>query len=248
MIKEALEYLVKISLAAAKPTQVDTGDPTKITMVIAGQTIEIDKPCPPRDHLALNLVSMISLADRWSEVFPSLWVNEEEVVLLIDDQTGHRVNRVVLPLEKSDVFLRLSGLSNSWLDQRGFIKLLRVDLADSLAPGILLDKVRKIRFENGQVTTQESLKNRESMGKQIIAAVSTDGEIPEEVSLEISVFKGIEKFLVRCSVDVDPARGLFQLAPFPDEIERVVDLALLEIQGRLFENVAETTNVYMGRP
>ena len=87
------------------------------------------------------------------------------------------------------------------------------------------------------------------MGRSITAKVSGEGEIPEEVTLEVPVYSTpgeTARYAVRCSVEVDPGTGRFTLAPPPDELTRVQTLALASIRERL----SQGTNIpaYLGAP
>ena len=250
MIHEALKYLIQQGAEAAAPMQVETGDPAKLTYLVQGKLVEIPKAVRPRTHTAEDIETLVATANRWEAAGPVIWVCEIGAVLVIDDADGHRVNTVTMHLKESEVFAKLRELDRAkpWLDQRAFIRLLRIDLAGTMPPGILLDRVRKIRFESGQVTHQEAARNRESMGRQVTAAISADGEIPEAVALEVTVFRGLMPAVITCSVDVDPGRGLLQLAPLPDELERVTELVLDDLKDRLTEDTGDGVTVYRGKP
>lgn len=249
MIREALQYVSELVTKGLKPEPVPTGDPAKLTYLVGGEVVEVPKAEPPRQHEATNLETLAAMTERFLEHGPSLWVDEASVVLLIDD-VGRRASRVTMPVEVSEVFARLVALAREkeWLDQKAFVRLLRIDLAGTLPPGVLLDRVRKLRFESGQVTTSEAQRNRESMGRTITASVSAEGELPDAVTLEVRPFKGHGEFALTCSVDVDAARGLLQLAPLPDEIDRVKHLALRQIAEALGATVDGTVPVYLGKP
>jgi len=250
MIKEAFEYLVSLAKASVAPVEVKTGDPRVITYLVGQGPIQIAKPEPPRNHSVDTLADLIELANRFADDGqPVIWVGETRVILVIDD-AGHRVDTVEYALEQSDAFKTLKGLhiSQSWHEQKAFIRLLRINFGRALAPGLLLDRVRKVRFENSQITTAEKTRDRESMGKDITSRVATNDEIPESVCLELPVFELCEPESVQCAVDVDPSRGLFQLIPFPDEMERAVDHALMSISNVIGADVEEEVLVYRGEP
>ena len=249
MIEQALKYVSDLAARSVKPEPVATDDPEKLTYLVGGQIVEVARPEPPREHEAADLPTLAALADRFAACAPSLWVSDEAAVLVIDD-AGHRAATVTLPIEPSDVFARLESLAKSkeWMEQKAFVRLLRIDLAGTMPPGVLLDRVRKLRFESGQVTTSEAQKNRESLGRTITAAVSAEGELPDCVTLEVRPFKGHEKFALTCSVDVDAARGLLQLAPLPDEIDRVKHLAVKQIADALDDAIDSDVPVYVGKP
>ena len=250
MILDALKYLTELGSKTAAPIQIQTGDPASLTYLVGGSLVSVPIPAPSRAHVVGDVGTLIGLANRWASNGPAVWIDECNAYLVIDDAGGHRANTATMALKKTDVFKRLEGLAASpaWLDQKAFLRLLRVDLAETLPPGILLDRVRKLRFESGQVTTQEAARNRESMGRQITAAASGDGEIPEQVALELSVFGGTPELTVTCAVDIDPGRGLLQLMPLPDELERVTEMALNGLQQFIAGAVDDGVKVYRGRP
>lgn len=250
MIADAMKYLAGMATEASRPMPVEIHDPSKLAFLVGREIVEVPRPVPARVHTADDIDTLVSLANRWAVSEPVIWVNEDDAVLVLDDLSGHRVNTVTFALDWSEKFARVRELAETkpWLEQKAFIRLLRIELAGTLPPVMLLDRVRKLRFESGQVTTQESVKNRESMGRQVTAAASGDGEIPESVTLEVKVFRAGESFPVACSVDVDPSRGLLQLAPLPDEIDRVTRLAVASVADAIERAVDKSVKVYIGAP
>lgn len=111
------------------------------------------------------------------------------------------------------------GANKTWFQQKPFCGLLRVELGSTIEPALLLNKVKSVNFDNGQVTTGKISRQDESMGLQIRSKVVTEGgELPEQVTLSIPVFKTPgerEEYGLRCSVDTDPTAGAFQLLPLP---------------------------------
>jgi hypothetical protein len=108
-----------------------------------------------------------------------------------------------------------------------------------------------VKFENGSVTRGEKTRDRESMGKDINASVSAAGEIPEEVTLAVPVYKTLredERYGLKCLVVVEPLEATFQLIPLPDEVERVRNAALDSIEVRLTETLSQGVPHYFGSP
>jgi hypothetical protein len=52
---------------------------------------------------------------------------------------------------------------------------------------------------------------------------------------------------LRCSVEVDAGEGTFRLLPLPDEIDRVLQVAVASIAERLTEQLDGAT-AYYGKP
>jgi len=252
MIAEALKFIADLKAASIEPHLIETGDSRRLAWLVGDKVVNHELWISPRKHQAHDIDTIVRLANRFDECTfhdSIIWISDTEITLVTDDD-DHRVNTVTCPLVITDVFCLLESLAimKPWHDQRAFVRLLRIDLAGTLPPGILLDRVRKLKFEGGTVTTGQVAKDRESMGRQIHAAVSGEGDIPDEVPLLASVFRGHDRFDIVCSVDVDPARNLLQLAPLPDEIERVKRLAVKKVQELIVAQVSESVPVYLGKP
>lgn len=257
MLKEALEYLAGLGRANAAPVKIDENS-RQARYAINGRIETLDRVPNDRDHEPADLAALIALATRFVDqppddgpVTPVVWYDHQAVTLVLDD-AGHRVETATLSLEESDVFKVIRSLREQkrWLEQKPFIRLLRIDLARTLDPVMLLDKVRRVKFDNGVATTGEITRNRESLGREITSKVEAGGEIPEEVTLSVPVYKTqgeTDRYPLRCTVEVDPAQGAFQLLPLPDEIERVVQMAVASIADRLAA-LPESVPSYYGKP
>jgi hypothetical protein len=253
MLTEALQYLEKLVRAAVEPREIFSSPHLKVFFV-GDKGIDVAIPVPSRNHRVRSLDGLIALANRFLEetCAPVVWYSEDFVQLVIDD-SGHRASIVQFNLEYSDAFRTVLGLRcpQQWYDQKSFIRLLRVSLAGTLDAVHLLDIVRRLRFENGTVTSGTVTRQQESLGREITAKVSVEKEIPDFVTLDIPVYKvtGLtERLPLRCHVEVDPARGAFQLIPFPDEIERVQQMAIVGIAETLGRGLDEGIPAYYGSP
>lgn len=253
MIAEALKYLTDLGTKSTAPVELKA-DPRRHRYAIGGEIQEFGIPASPRQHQVDSLEEITDLAERFAATDsckPVVWYDGNQVVLVLDDD-GHRIEKATLSLEESDVFTRVVSLRQKQaFGQKAFIKLLRIDLARTLEPVVLLEKVRRVKFENGMATTGEIRRNQESLGRTITSKVETDTELPEEVALAVPVYKTLgetDPILLRCAVEVDPGMGEFQLIPLPDEIERVRHLAVGSIRDRLSELLPETVPFYFGRP
>ena len=253
MLKEALEYLSGLATKAAAPQEIETDDPRFARYLTgSGSVIKVELDPLPRDHRIGQLSDLISLARESAAAVDTcvVWYDENAVVLIMDDGE-HRCQKAAMILAESDVFSIVRKLGVANYDHKSFIRLLRVHLAGALNPGSLLEIVRRIRFENGSVTNASVQKNRESLGREITSAVSAESEIPDVVTLAVPVYKTLgeaDPYPVRCTVEVDPIEGRFRLTPFPDEIERVQQLAVGSIAERLAEALPESVPAYYGRP
>ncbi len=262
MLKDALDTLIFLSQKAAEPKPVESKNP-RVTAWLThdGNITEMPLPVPPRKHKVESLEDLIALAVRFDKTAaikpdnplpsPVVWYNAERVVLVIDDD-GHRLETATLELVKSDQFKSVERLaSGPWYIQKDFVRVLKIALIGALPPEALLNVVRRVKFENGTVVHGEIKKNRESMGKEIVAAVSAEGEIPDVVTLSVPVYKTFglrDLYPVRCTVECDPMEGKFRLMPYPDEIEAVSYLALAKIEAALEADLPQSVPHYLGAP
>jgi hypothetical protein len=258
MIAEALKAIETLVGAAAMPKLLKEF-PTEAIYVVNGEQLTVEIPAPPREHQVSELDDLIRLAARFAgekdlpkTMTPVVWYDADEIVLVLDDD-GHRVEKATMDLQFSDVFKVLVALRRdpkaAWKSPRDFVRLIRIELAGAFGDNLLLNAVRKVRFDNGVATTAENSRNRESLGKTLTSTL--DVEVPEAVTLDVAVFNscGVTwTFPVRCTVETNPLEGNFQLLPFPDEIERVVQLAVAAIADRLGHGLPESVPAYHGKP
>lgn len=259
MIADALKLLFDLVDKSANPKPLDPGDPRKKSYVVNGEIVERFLQPQPRAYQVESLEDLILLAnrvidvpDRVADASPVVWYDGMQVVLVMDDN-GHRLERATFLLDCSDAFRTLVGLheGNNWMDQKAFVQLLRIDLARTMPPAELLDKVRKVRFEGGEVRTATVARQQESLGREINSRVSTEGELPEEVVVSCKVYRNIresEPLGIRCSVEVDPMRAAFRLRPLPDEIDFVEQIAITQVGELLVGGLHKDIPAYQGKP
>ncbi len=253
MIEEALNFLADQAVSAAVPKQITSGDDRKILYAIGGEIREIESKPLPRNHTLGHFDEVANVAGRFGEGDnkPVVWVGPEKVVVVIDDES-HRLEKATLPLVKSEAFKRLESLRSApapaLMDQKAFVRLLRIDLAGTLDPGALLNMVRNVRWSSqsdGSIGRQ-----RESLGSEITARCQDGKDLPEEVTLRLPVYitqgARLEK-PVRCSVEVEPADCKLRLLPLPNELERVLQDTLDDIAAAIAERI-EDIPVYLGQP
>lgn len=261
MLKDALEFFAGIKAASIKPERVLTSDdPRTARVVIDGSIQEVELPPLPRAHRAGTLDEVIAMANRFggadtpgsAEGPPVVWYDPANVVLVIDD-AGHRLERATLGLVTSDVFAKLEELASAktWMDHKPFVRMLRIDLAGALEPGVL-DRARSIIFESGSQAASTVAREKESLGRSISASVrAATGELPEETTLSVPVYKTAgerDRYGIRCAIDIDHEQCRLRLFPLPDEVERVRQLALDSIKDRLAAGLDEAVKFYQGAP
>src|SRR4051794_17592413 len=119
--------------------------PKTVRRLVQGQVMEWEVPFPPREHRPATLDEIIALANRFEAECPVVWYDHEKVALVIDD-VSYRIETATLELEVSDTFAVVQMLRREkpWYTQPDFVRLLRVDLAGTLDPALLLNRVRRL--------------------------------------------------------------------------------------------------------
>lgn len=262
MLAEGFKFLCDLARASAEPLPLP-GDAWTERRLVNGKVQEFARLPMPRDHNPGCLDDLIRLAVRFvggtasdptgDSLTPVVWYDQGTVIAVLDDMS-HRIEAATLTLERSDVFALLCRLRanprEAWLEQKPFVRLLRVELAGTLDPFLLLEPVRSMRWESTATTSGTVGRQQESLGREIASRVATEKDLPDEVVLQVPVFKTpgeTARWPMRCSVDTDPALCKIQLLPFPDEIERVFDLAVGSIGSRLGQGLGEIP-CYRGKP
>lgn len=242
MFEQLVHAIEKLAVDAAKPQALAVGDQRNATFAVGGGIETFEIPKPPRAHALGSVADLLAFAELHATEEARIFFGQTDVLLVLDGD-GHRLERVHVELTHSKAWTRLAALdappSGEWLDQKKFCRLLSIELAGALPPGVLYDRVKRVSFDNGSTVTGDIKRNQqESLGRNITAKASGEGEIPETVTLVVPVYATHGQratYPVTCSVEVDPARGLFCLAPLPDELSRVQSLALESIREQLSE-------------
>jgi hypothetical protein len=255
MIEQAMRLVAEMAVKSSAPMLVSENEDKKTYLFSSGAVLDVPVLPEVRSHTIESIGDLIAIANSAgdeNEFPPVVWYDGTEIVVVFDD-VGSRASKATLELAASQKWRRLDELSTSRaaLSQKDFIRLLRIDLAGTLADSVLLDLVRRVKFENGTVVTSEAVKNRESLGRQIVSQVSSEKEIPETVTLSLPVYTtpGLaDKYDVACSVEVDASQGTFRLAPLPDELSRVLNAAVREIGLVLDAGLTEGIPFYHGAP
>lgn len=252
MIDLAMKYIRDLASQADGPKVLATGDPSQVVYYVDGDLHVFSKPRPPRAHRIERLSDLVAFANREDGFDPeavSVWVDTDNgVIVAINDKTAS--DHAVFKLAYTDRYSTVRGLAGgAWLCQRDFVRLLAFDLMDCLAPVSLLEKVRKVRFENSTATMGDVRRDRESMGQTIASRVeAAAGDLPEYVYLVCGVYnvpEVVSTATVTCMVEVDSARGTFRLSPIPDAIT-LADLSASEAILTYLRDNLKTTLVYHG--
>lgn len=174
------------------------------------------------------------------------FVGEDRIVFVFD--LDDRRDAATCPLRPSPQYLWLKGESSKPLTQSDLVRLLRITLKGCVTADNLLPIVRQVKFDSsdGGVSTVEH--GRQSMGRQVMAAVTGADIVPEETTLIVPVFENHGYAArIECAIEIDPATRTFKLTPYPLQVKAAMDGAMADLD-ELFSDVDELPPVYRGKP
>jgi hypothetical protein len=193
--------------------------------------IEHVLPPTPARHTVYTLDDFVTSAERWASKSSVVFHNEQGAVLVLDDH--NRRESVTMPLSTTAVWEKVLALREQVFDQRGFLRLLRYDLA-SIVPGSLVTAIQKIEVVTSSQQRSEINPGRERGTREFAADLASSGEIPERVtcSLPVYLLPGLDQqvpitFALEYTLPPGPVSFIFR--PLPDEVERT----LQQLQGEL---------------
>lgn len=251
-LTEALKFITALASRSESLRPIPVDDPAVARFYDGKAIIDVPKRRAQRKHAVRTLADFVSYIEEGrGATSPVVWFDSRGVVGVLDDG-DYGLDSVIMLLAPSTLFQRLAGLekSSTFYDQKAFVRLLKIDLAGTLDPNVLANRVRSIRFENGTVTKGVVQKQRESLGREIVSSVTGEQEIPEEVTLTVEVFSNPDidfEASVKCAVEIDPPSGTFRLVPLPDAIQNALDQAVAHVGAQLRASLP-SLNVFWGTP
>lgn len=253
MLKEALEALSKQSVAAAGP-QVKEIDPTRTFAVLNpdGSTEIIGDAPPWRKHAAQDLETIVSFAEKNANA--AIWYSRDKIVCITDDATRRdRVTITMLPSDQIQKLVLLNG-SKPLITQRELLFMLRTVFTPTALDKFpkLIDLLRKVSFLAGSKADSEIGRGKSSVGKSLAAEASLQGELPEQITLNVPVFTNSfarRTYDVQCALEIYEQEQKFQLFPLPGEVEKAWFSAEADLSASLRALIGEgATPVYYGQP
>ncbi len=227
-------------------------------IVTASGTVDVAQAAPGPRKIVLNSVdqvpTFIGFAKSKLGGEPSIYYNESYVYVILDDgPESQRKDFACIKLQMTDEYKTVQGLKDWNLDQKDFISLLRVRLADCTTPEVtqLINACKAIGFSSQTKESREVGHGRESMGFDIQDEVqSKAGEIPEEVVLDVRIFDDREleqRHKITCIVEICAKAGTFKLTPKPADLRKEMQREMDFLQGALTAG-ADGCPVYFGSP
>lgn len=252
MIQEALQYLAKLSNDSQRADFSVRDDRYVVVRRPDGEVRWVDAPPMPRRILTHSFGAFVAAAKHYSA--QSIFHDTAQCVALLDDGTeSDRLDRIVFPLNKSSVFLRLDNLSEGEVfSQRDFIALIRHELYGSV-PDTLLPAVRIMDASSLGRGVSEVQSGRERGTREYVAELANAADIPEVFPVN---FYYCDALIAICSASVvhctlsytlPPADVKFSLRVLPDELERAVARAQDEL-GESLRAELQGVPVFFGSP
>lgn len=254
MLKELIDALAKQAVAAAGP-QVKETDPTKYYTVLDpnGSVRIVDGKPPWRKHKASDLETLAAFSDRFGK--SSIWYSRHGIRLLIDDTD--RRECVSVEMLWSDQIRQLMDLEKSkpLIGHRPLLLMLRTVFTQSAfgtAPQ-LIETLRKVTFEANAKAEGNVQRGKSSVGKELNAAASFLGEVPEQVTLSVPIFHNSfarKPQDVICALEIFEVEQQFKLFPLPGEVEKAFAAAESVICQSILDLACKDSNgqVYYGVP
>lgn len=204
----------------------------------------------PSKHTALSLQAIADIAKL--EGAGEVWYSPNKVTILFGDALRDRADLILVHSDQIKQLIQWKE-NRAALTQPELIRVLRTTFRDSLSSApVLLETLKKIRFNTSSAINAEVGHGKSSVGKELMAEVTGTGQIPEYVTFMVPVFANpflaAIRFPVECALDPDASTGQFRVIPLPAQIETALDYASNSIAGSLTAALPTGYPVYYGTP
>lgn len=211
---------------------------------------------PPRQHEFFTVDEFARAVPPFARdtCKPIVFCGRGQVVALLDEESD-RQERLSVKLPLSAEFERLvtARATRAVFDQRGFISLLRIDLAGCIEEGVIRT-FRNLKFSRDDEGNSVIEHAREQMGRTVKRELAADGadEIPEDITVCVCVYRdmadGVHRMDVECAVQLDIEDGTFCLIPLAGVLESAQQETDAMILKDLREVLGDTATVLCGKP
>jgi hypothetical protein len=234
MWAELFDRVVNLSKSANDVQVVTHKDlPDAVFVRHGGELREAIVPPRKRAHEIHTFGDLMMLAaDTAIAREPEIFHSNREIVVLLDRLQRRELVR--MPLIHTERWNTVCALGTRSLTVAEAIKLIRFSL-QGVGADALVAAIRKIDFSrksDGQKTVEHG---RETLGKQVEAAVQQADSIPQEFTAKVQLYanEGLRSLIaaVKVGVYIDVNDEAIQLIPLADEIPS----AIRSIQSQLHE-------------
>jgi hypothetical protein len=255
MLDAALKLIQDTAKQAQAARRLDAADPRHAHYQMGDRIITLDIPPPPREHHDNTLADLIQYTERATDqgLCTVLWHTHNAVILLLDD--ADRRDRVTFALDEHPQFAALKAMAAAAGCFTGpeFVRFLR--LAMCFPDLATIQKFRRLDWRRSEATITETTRQRESLGREIMAEVTGIDELPDALTFQVPAYSNpgeTEPWMIRCLLDYDTANQRIRLAPMPGEIDLAIAAAQASIRNRLTDALTDTEGVclpiYFGTP
>jgi hypothetical protein len=261
-LKETIELIQETAVAARAVKDVSRliGN-HRVCFIQHGNEIKsFPVPPPVRCHTVHSLDDLLRYAEELKNLsiyqaadiggqIPTVWHGDDSVILLLND--ADRQDRVTFPLSHSERFRQLQHLRDEkpYFNQQSFVYLLRFRLG---VAADVVNQFRRLEWRDGGSTAIDIHHGNSKLGRSIVSEVQGVDKLPEELPISVPVYCETEErreYAVMCGIEIDTANQRVMIAPLPDELDRVIDLAQKDIHRRLTAGLNELDiPMFYGKP
>lgn len=253
MLAEFIASLEKLAKRANSAEVVQIPGISRRVLVRKGDAFAFeDLPAPDRKLALRGLDDVVELC-RDTTIAPAPEVyHAGDAIRVILDRRDRREN-AAMALTKSERFESLVALRKGQsFSVKDAIRFLRVDLhSTGQGVGELIAGLRRVDFSRSSGTQRTTEHGRETLGRQVEAAIQQTDRVPEDFKVTVPVFtnpglKGIT-CTMKCAVNIDLDNEKIEISTLADEIQAALDGAQKDIHDALVGALPEVT-VLHGNP
>lgn len=236
MKRDAMELLLQVGAKQNKPELVPVPNSNKQRVFHNGVELSPILADPPlRKFKADSLESFVDAMQQFAESGPTVFHNRNEIVGLLD--SDDRREYVNLSLSAHEQFKSLVNVKP--MSPPELVRWLKVSMYEAVPSEFYL-AFTKIDFKRRNDGSFDTVKNRESLGRQVEAEVVGTNDLPDEINVHIPVYAehGCRmRYNVKVFIIPDPQNERFLVVLPPGAIEQVIDEAQATLQDALYEGL-----------
>lgn len=257
MLEEAIELIQQTAVRSETPVAVKEVALRNATLLYHNGTVHPYRHEPTaRKHTICDLASLATLVNGHGEAkdgaapSASIWHQGDLVVVVLNDaEDSFRDDRATWSLSPSEKFHCLLEEASKPRDQKPFVHFIVQNLRKEMeqAAPELLSKLRNLKFSLSDDQTGNIQQGRESMGRDIHAAVAGADQFPETVTFKVRRWANLDYVVpVECMLVVDVTAKKLALIPLADELQVAEDAAQDWLHATITDEVSAP--VFYGTP
>lgn len=239
MLADFVDKLTELAKKAhgAEALQIP-GDSRRVLVRQGDEFAFEDIPAPDRKITLRGIDDIVELCrDKTIAPAPEVYHSGDAIRVVLNREDRREV--AVMALTKSERFESMVALrKGTSFSVKDAIRFLRVDLHSSgQGVGELIAGLRRVDFSRSSGTQRTTEHGRETLGRQVEAAIQQTDRVPEDFKATVPVFtnpglKGITCTL-RCAINIDLDNEKIEISTLADEIQGALDGAQKDIHDML---------------